>query len=62
MKKYTSAAKRGRTFIVKSHNKILFKVGPADKQPHTLQDLLNIRFSHQDKNVSKKVDEIVYEL
>lgn len=64
MRKYARAVKRGKTFVVKSHNEVLFKIVPADKQNkiYTLEDMMNIRFSHPDKNLSKKVDEIVYDL
>ena len=61
-KKYANATKRGQSFIVSNHKEPLFKVGPLEEPvgKYTLKDMTKIRFSHPDKNVSKKIDEIVY--
>jgi len=40
----------------------LFRVGPLEEPvgKYTLKDMTKIRFSHPDKDISKKIDEIVY--
>ena len=65
LKRVADAAQRGETFTVVRDSKPVFRIEPIQEprqKKRTLTDLLNAaRFSHPDKNLSKKVDEIVYD-
>jgi len=55
--------RRGVSFIVMRNTKPLFRIEPIAKQrtgKYTLKDLLSIRFKSGEKDLSKRVDEIVY--
>ena len=61
------AASGGRSFVVLKHAHPLFRIVPLEyptgqqpKKKFQLADLLNLRFEARDKNLSKKIDEIVY--
>ncbi len=61
----TKAVQKGRHLTVARHGKPLFLITPlAEKEPnkrtHTFADLMKISFKSGDKNLSKKIDEIVY--
>ncbi len=61
--KISLAASRGESFIVVKHAKPVFRIEPAYaslKKKYTLQDFKKIRFKSKDRNLSKKVDRIVY--
>jgi len=65
LKKITLAMKRGRSFLVKNHKEVLFRIEPAVTQKKhvgksILKDFEDMMFNHPDKNLSKKIDEIVY--
>lgn len=57
-------AKAGESFLVVKHTTPLFRIVPSDqevaKKPYTLKDVLDLRFKSGEKNLSEKVDEIVY--
>lgn len=63
-KKVAMAAKRGTRFIVTAHRTPVFRIEPMEKREpkYTLKDLMDIRFHDPDRNLSKKIDEIVYDL
>ena len=62
LKKVVRATQRGTSFIVTKHRKPIFRIEPVDEKKfkYTLEDLADIRFSTDDPDLSKKVDEIVY--
>ena len=62
LKRVADAAQRGETFTVVRDSKPVFRIEPIAAHKtgkYTLKDLLGIRFKG-DKNLSKRVDEIVY--
>ena len=62
LKRVADAAQRGETFTVVRDSKPVFRIEPIVGRKigkYTLKDLLSIRFKG-DKNLSKRVDEIVY--
>jgi len=55
--------RRGISFVVMRNTEPLFRIEPIGahrKGKHTLADLLSIRFRSGDKDLSKKVDTVVY--
>lgn len=62
--KVAHAAQRGKSFLVVRHAKPVFRIEPAmpagKRKKYQLSDLLALRFHSGDKNLSQKVDEIVY--
>lgn len=59
----TKASKRGVSFLVMTNTTPAFRIEPAEEvntKKYTLKDLMSIRFRSGDKNLSKKVDKIVY--
>ena len=63
LKRVADAAQRGETFTVVRDSKPVFRIEPitGDKKgKYTLKDLLSIRFNSGEKNLSKRVDEILY--
>ncbi len=61
--KVLKAVERGHRFTIVRYSKPVAQFTPvhtrAEKR-YTIEDLLAIRFKTKDKNLSKKVDEIVY--
>ncbi len=64
LKKIALATKRGTSFLVMVHSTPLFRIEPIKKETkkYGLKDFAQMTFSDPDKNLSKKVDEIVYDL
>ena len=63
LSKITRAVMRGHSFLILKHATPVFNVTPASPpapKKYTLQDLFSIRFKSGDKNLSKKIDKIVY--
>ena len=63
----SNAAQKGKSFIVMKHAKPVFRIEPVREQnnkPYTLEDLKKIQFTlpKRDRNLSKRVDQIVYGL
>jgi antitoxin (DNA-binding transcriptional repressor) of toxin-antitoxin stability system len=61
----TKKVSRGESFLVMKHSTPVFRIEPentAGAKKYTLDELLGTRFKFKtkDKNLSKKVDEIVY--
>lgn len=57
------ATGRGQRFTVVRYAQPVFTIEPIvqrRKRRYTIDDLLALRFRTKDKNLSKKVDEIVY--
>ena len=56
------AASRGESFIVVKHAKPVFRIEPVRQfsKRYTIDDLKKLRFNVKDRNLSKKVDKIVY--
>lgn len=56
--------KKGESFVVMKHTTPLFRVIPYEEnvgeKPYTLKDLMQLQFRSGEKNLSKKVDRIVY--
>ncbi len=63
-KKIAQATQRGASFIVTAHHVPIFRIEPIQKKARTTlwDDIKDIHFSHDDPNLSKKIDEIVYDL
>ncbi len=56
----------GEEFIILKNNKPVFKISPLDKRlevkkKYSLSDLHNLQFNSGQKNLSTKIDEIVYD-
>lgn len=63
LKTITRAAVLGRSFIVLKNARPVFRIEPVVKQTkkaYTLADIMKIRFRGREKNLSKKIDHIVY--
>lgn len=66
LKRIARRTAKGESFIVVKRSKPVFKVVPYKpyKEPaerkYTLKDLMKLQFKTGEKNLSKKVDEIVY--
>ena len=63
LKRVADAAQRGEMFTVVRDSKPVFRIEPiaANKTgKYTLKDLLSIRFNSKEKDLSTRVDEIVY--
>lgn len=60
--KIAQKAKKGHSFIVFKHSEPLFKIEPPEekKNKYTLEDFKKLRFTGGGKNLSKKIDSIVY--
>ena len=59
--KITKKVGRGESFLVMKYSKPVFKIEPAkNDHKYTRDDLLAIRFKTSDRNLSKKIDQIVY--
>ena len=61
--KIAEATRRGRSFLVVKHAKPLFRIEPSlptKQKKYTIEDLKAIRFSSNDPNLSRKIDNIVY--
>ncbi len=65
MRKVTEATRRGQSFTVVKNSKAVFQIVPLERVPgkkYTLKDVLKIRFRSKDKNLSKNIDKIVYDI
>ena len=63
LKKVADAAGRGETFTVVRDSKPVFRIELILEhgiKKYTKKDLLSIRFNSGEKDLSKRVDEIVY--
>lgn len=64
MKRISLAVKRGESFLVMRNTEPIFRIEPIVEKKnngkYTLKDLMSIRFKSGEKNLSKRVDEIVY--
>ena len=63
MKKITEATQKGASFLVMKNAKPVFRIEPIDDDAprrFTLDDFKEVMFTTEDKDLSKKVDEIVY--
>ena len=63
--KISKRVQKGESFIVMKHSTPLFRLVPyqkvnQEKRPYTLKDLQKLQFRSGDKDLSKKVDRIVY--
>lgn len=61
------AAQMGRSFLVVKHNKPIFRIEPVRmpgtaRKKNTLTDFERLQFRGGDRNISKKIDQIVYGL
>lgn len=64
-KKITEQARRGKSFLIVRHRAPLFRIEPPvskeqKKKKYTLRDLESIHFTGKDRDLSKKIDRIVY--
>ena len=58
---FTNFARKGQDFIITKHGKPMFEVIPIKKHPaNILKDFQHLMFHSGDKNLSKKIDKIVY--
>ena len=63
LKKVADAAMLGQSFLVVKNSKPVFKIEPVKtvgSKKYNLKDFSMIKFSAKDKNLSKKIDQIVY--
>jgi len=64
LREITEKAQEGESYIVVRNSKPVFRIEPMAAVPrhkkYTFEDLKKIRFSSDDPDLSKKVDEIVY--
>ena len=63
LKRVADAAQRGETFTVVRDSKPVFRIEPVTVRrgkKYTKEDLLSLRFRSGEKDLSTRVDEIVY--
>ncbi|MBU4332624.1 hypothetical protein KKD19_03080 [Patescibacteria group bacterium] len=63
LKKISQRTAKGESFIVVRRSQPLFRVIPYQKEEskkYTLKDLEKLQFNSGDKDLSKKIDEVVY--
>lgn len=65
LKQVSQAALRGQSFLVVRNSKPVFRIEPIEptaEKKYSLKDFKNIQFKmrYKDRNLSKKIDEIVY--
>lgn len=65
MKTISRAAKHGASFIVMKNAEPVFRIEPVaeeikKKGKYTKEDLFSIRFNSGEKDLSQRIDEIVY--
>lgn len=64
MKAVSRATKRGMSYLVMRNNEPLFHINPVaeegSKKKYTKEDLFSIRFNSGEKDLSQRIDEIVY--
>lgn len=63
LKGITRRVQRGESFIVVKRSKPVFRVIPYQEErpkKYTLKDLEKLQFKSGDKDLSQKIDEIVY--
>jgi hypothetical protein len=63
LKEITDKAMKGDTFLVIKNSKPAFRIEPVDhvcEQKYNLKDFQEAQFKVEDKNLSKKIDEIIY--
>ncbi|MBI4252568.1 hypothetical protein HY623_00080 [Candidatus Uhrbacteria bacterium] len=57
------AAQKGQSFLVMKHTTPLFRIEPVTKKKeprYTIDDIMTIRFTSRDRNLSKKIDTYLY--
>ncbi len=60
LKKITERAEKGESFLVLKNSRPVFKIEPEQKKkPFSIEELSKIRFKGP-KDLSKRIDEIVY--
>jgi len=65
LKKISKATAAGQSFLIVRNSKPVFRIEPIKKtvkKKYTINDLWKIRFKSKDKNLSKNIDKIVYDL
>ena len=66
IKAISRATKRGISFMVLRNSEPLFRIEPVAEEKrkgkYTLKDLMSIRFNSGEKDLSKRIDEIVYDI
>lgn len=65
LKEITEQARRGRSFLVVKNSQPAFRIEPPDEQvsprkKYTLKDFKRLEFSSGERNLSQRIDEIVY--
>ncbi len=63
LRQIAEAALQGQSFTVVKNSKPVFKIEPIEQtsvKKYTLDDFKKLQFSIKDKNLSKKIDKIVY--
>jgi len=65
LKRISEAAMGGESFLIVRNSKPVFRIEPIreiTKKKYTLDDFKKIQFRSGNKNLSKNVDKIVYDL
>ena len=65
LKKVSEDVLRGKSFMVIRNSKPVFKIEPLENvkaKKYTIKDLEKIQFRDADKNLSEKIDKIVYKI
>lgn len=63
LKQITTAVAEGESFIVVRNSQPVFRIEPLEdhtKKKYSLQDFKKIQIKSKEKNLSSKIDEIVY--
>jgi len=65
LKQISEAAMSGESFLIVRNSKPVFRIEPVKKimkKKYSLDDFKKIQFKSGDKNLSKNIDKIVYDL
>lgn len=62
LRKISNKALKGQAFVVVRNAKPLFKITPiaASRPKYTLKDFRRLEFDSGERNLSRRIDEIVY--
>lgn len=54
------AVQKGKSYVITKNAKPVFRISPVVEKEYTIKDLRRLQFSSGEKNLSQRVDEIVY--
>ncbi len=65
LEQISEAVAKGKSFLIVRNSRPIFKIEPVEKFPkkkYTIDNLWKIRFRSKNRNLSKNIDKILYNL